>query len=282
MSGAKAARIWKELTFSSDDIEVEWEAAKCFVGYKQEIFAVVCEKEIEAPDWSNIDENLAFHKKLNTFSEHIREKFAFVRLFLDGYIDLFGWNWYELNNGEIESLSGTSGFAMNTVTASEINKRNVNQLNEFISKYSRDKMPEFLGLAYDNLNTSYEIYNNSVQFLMLTVSLEAIFNVSKTELRYRIARNIAILLGVDREHSKSIFNSIKDLYDKRSKLVHTGSIKGIHSYDTYLLRYYVRLSLIAVLELGWDKTHLSNELNQLGFGNGPYSRIKKNKPLFGW
>lgn len=94
----------------------------------------------------------------------------------------------------MESLSGTSGFAMNTVTASEINKRNVNQLNGFISKYSRGKMSEFLGLAYDNLNASYEIYNNSVQFLMPTVSLEAIFNASKTELRYRIARNIAILI----------------------------------------------------------------------------------------
>ena len=75
------------------------------------------------------------------------------------------------------------------------------------------------------------------------ISLEALFNPGVHELRHRISRNAAVLLGSNREESSVIFSDIKGLYDKRSKVVHTGESSVIDKDALSRLRHYVRESI---------------------------------------
>ena len=83
---------------------------------------------------------------------------------------------------------------------------------------------------------------------------------------YRISRNAAVLLGKDKEDSKTIFSEIKDLYDKRSKIVHTGNSNIINEEDLLKLRHYVRESIKEIIKVDKNKDELLELLNSCGFG----------------
>jgi hypothetical protein len=74
--------------------------------------------------------------------------------------------------------------------------------------------------------------------------LEALFNPSDSELRYRISRNAATLIGKTDVESKIIYKFINQIYSKRSKLVHTGIVgDAIRREEIATLRSYVRQSI---------------------------------------
>jgi hypothetical protein len=99
------------------------------------------------------------------------------------------------------------------------------------------------------------------------LAFEAIFNDGKQELRNKVSRGCAVLLGKTKESSRTTFKDVRDLYDKRSILVHTGDNSKITRTDVVLLKTYVRKSLQRVVELGMPKENLSVELSEAGFGN---------------
>ena len=124
----------------------------------------------------------------------------------------------------------------------------------------------FLQLAFENLELSYEIPNIGLSFLTLMISLETLLNPGERELKYRISRNTAVLLGNDREESKAIFSEIKKLYDKRSKVVHTGESNIIKKKNVLKLRHYVRESIKKMYQMKRSKDDILNLLNSHGFG----------------
>jgi len=91
-------------------------------------------------------------------------------------------------------------------------------------------------------------------------------------LRYRISRNTAVLLGKDKDDSERIFSEIRDLYDKRSKIVHTGKSGIINDKDLLKLRYYVRGSIKEINKIGKNKNGLLDMLNSCGFGERPWRK----------
>jgi len=97
--------------------------------------------------------------------------------------------------------------------------------------------------------------------------LETLFHPGKFgELRYRISRNTAVLLGGrnENENSKTIFSEIRKLYDLRSTVLHTGK-KIIKNGDLLLLRHYVRESIKEIYRLGKGKDEMLEFLNSCGF-----------------
>lgn len=99
------------------------------------------------------------------------------------------------------------------------------------------------------------------------MSLETLFHPSEQgELRYRISRNVAALLGKnDDKDSKTIFTDVEKLYDKRSKLVHTGNKSIVKESDLLLLRHYVRESIKEIYKMNKGKGDLLELLNSRGF-----------------
>lgn len=130
-----------------------------------------------------------------------------------------------------------------------------------------------LQLAFDNFDLSYQTHNINLSFLSLMISLESLFNPKgEHELRYRISRNVAVLLGKDKKDSGKIFSQIRDLYDKRSKIVHAGESKVINIKDLVKLRHYVRESIKEINKIGKNKNGLLDVLNSCGFGERPWTK----------
>lgn len=159
-----------------------------------------------------------------------------------------------------------------TIESSEIP-----ELLEFIKNTKLPFTEPFLQLTFENFELSYQISDINLSFLVLMISLETLFNLGHQELRYRVSRNAAVLLGKGNEDSKNIFSKIKKLYDKRSKFVHTGEPNIINREDLLKLRYYVRESIKEINKINKNKNELLNLLNSCGFGERPW---RKRSALF--
>jgi hypothetical protein len=122
----------------------------------------------------------------------------------------------------------------------------------------------FLQLAFQNFETSYDIPFRHMPYVLLMMSLEALFNRGESEIASTIARNTAVLLGKDKSDSDSIYKNVKKLYKKRNHLVHRGTA-DITEDDLQLLRYYVRESIKMVSKIGKNKDDLAHLLNSHGF-----------------
>ena len=102
------------------------------------------------------------------------------------------------------------------------------------------------------------------------ISMEAFFSNSQNEITYQVSRNAAVLLGKSKDESKEIFDDMKKLYGKRSKLIHgKRDKKPITLEDVLRLRHYVRESIKSIYKLGLDQKELLDILNTSGFGQSP-------------
>lgn len=151
-----------------------------------------------------------------------------------------------------------------TIESSEIQ-----ELLEFIKNTKLPFTEPSLQLAFDNFELSYEAGNTYLSFLALMVSLEALLNPGEQELTYRISRNAAVLLGKKDKNSKDIFDEIKKLYGKRSKIVHTGKSDIINGEDLSTLRYYARESIKEINKIDKTGKELWDLLNSRGFSEKP-------------
>lgn len=57
-------------------------------------------------------------------------------------------------------------------------------------------------------------------------ALECLFSTAKTEMNYRIAERVALMLGNNESEKRKYFNLIKKTYNVRSTIVHGSSLKG--------------------------------------------------------
>ena len=133
---------------------------------------------------------------------------------------------------------------------------------------------KILELALNYYDLSYYSESTPAALLNLSISLEALFNPSDSEVRYRISRNAATLIGKDKNDSQKIYEIVKEMYKKRSKLVHRGAVgQAIKKDEIVLLRSIVRKSIKSfykyTLQCRRSKKSLLEELELANFGDSP-------------
>lgn len=201
-----------------------------------------------------------------------------MRLFKEGNICMPLEYYYFVDNNRPKSFMrmGTNLYVsqeLYTLESSEIP-----DLQRFIQNTKLPFKESFLQLAFENFELSYQTHNMNLSFLSLMISLETLFHPSdQGELRYRISRNTAVLLGNEKEDSETVFREIKDLYDKRSKVVHTGESNIINKDDLLKLRYYVMESIKKVNKIGKDKEEMLKQLNSQGFFMKDQKEVKSEE-----
>ena len=133
-----------------------------------------------------------------------------------------------------------------------------------ITGIQNTKLPfkeSFLQLAFENFELSYLTPTSNLTFLSLMICMEILFKPpDRRSFSEKIYKNSAVLLGKDLTESNTIFNNIKNLYDKRSELVHTG-ISTINTEDVLMLRNYVRKSIRDINLKDKNKNDLLEFLN---------------------
>ena len=201
-----------------------------------------------------------------------------MRLFKEGNICMPLEYYYFVDNNRPKSFMrvGTNLYVSQEIYTLESSE--IPDLQRFIQNTKLPFKESFLQLAFETFELSYQTHNINLSFLSLMISLEILFHPSdRKKISYRISRNAAVLLGNEKEDSETVFREIKDLYNKRSKVVHTGESNIINKDDLLKLRYYVMESIKKVNKIGKDKEEMLKQLNSQGFFMKDQKEVKSEE-----
>lgn len=213
------------------------------------------------------------------YLNNLKKKVRLLRLFQGGNI-LFRFScFYHIKNTEPSVFRIVRQWIIKDRTIFTLGAAECSMAEQFIKSTKLPFTQSFLQLAFECFELSYDAPNFGLLFLSLMMSLETMLNVDRYELRYRTSRNTAVLLGKSFRESEKIFKEVRGLYDKRSKLVHTGKQNAITINDVFKLRNYVRESIKEISTINKGKDKLVAMLNSSGFEKkiGLENRSEVNK-----
>lgn len=139
------------------------------------------------------------------------------------------------------------------------------ELEIFLSEVKIPFSDETLQVAFDLFELSYTTANPILSFLTCVMAIESLLNPGRSEIRNRVSRNLAILIGKDKSEVEELYKSMLALYDKRSGISHGSAIKSVNQNDVYVIRNLLRRVIIEFLKAGKKKDELLTLLNKLGF-----------------
>lgn len=204
----------------------------------------------------------------------IQDKLRLLRFFKEGNIALQFSCIYHLKNSQPSVLDLCREWPIADKTKFHLNDSEVLEAQSFMEDVTIPFKYQFLKLAFESFELSYEVHNIGLAFLSLMISMETLFNRSDRELRYRISRNTAVLLGENHKKSEKIFKDVRNLYDRRSEVVHGVTSKkkpkNISEEELLRLRNYVRESIKEIERTDKNKLDLLEILNSCGFGQRPW------------
>ena len=199
-------------------------------------------------------------------SRYLGQTFRLMRLFKEGNILMPLSYYYYEDRGIPKSFMQASTTLPISRELYHLEDSEIPELQKFLKEFTLPFQKDFLQLAFENFEESYHVTKRHLAFLSLMIGLEALFNPGGGETRYRVSRNVAVLLGRNREDSKAIFENVKKLYDKRSKVIHSGKVDEIEEVDVLNLRNYLRESIKKIYRMGVEKDELLEKLNEAGYG----------------
>lgn len=214
--------------------------------------------------------------EIKYYNDYLYKKFALMRLFKEGHLFMPERHYFfdDDESGIFSVKTGMIGDFLRGATYS-LEKSELQDLQVFFQRIKLPFKESSLRLAHENFEISYSIYHKHLSFLALMMSMESLFNPSgEGELRYRISRNTAVLIGRDKDNSEKIWNNMKNLYDKRCDIVHEGKSNIVTDNDVLVLRNYVRRSIKEFNKVGKSKGEILDMLNSCGFGDRPWLQQK--------
>lgn len=208
-------------------------------------------------------------QKLELF--YLLPKISLMLLFKEGNIAMpISYYWYKepcrLFTGRTSFDYSHSSRLLYTLNHEEIPK-----LQDFL-KSTRMPFRDYIQLAFDNFELSYEIHVGNVAFLSLMNGLEALFNPGGGEITYKLSRNCAVLLGKNKQEATEIFRNVKELYDLRSSIVH-GAKRNVEEGKLNNLRGYLRESIKRLIKINKPKEKILDTLNKSAFGEQVWGPI---------
>ena len=220
-------------------------------------------------------DNEFFHGYLNRITR-------LMRLFKEGNVVIPLKYYYLIEKNGPRMLMGSGTHVAVLEEPYTLETTEIPELLLFIRNTAFPFDKPFLQLAFEAFELSYETSHIGLSFLSLMIGLETLLNPGRQELRYRVSRNVAVLLGKAVKDSKKIFCEVRDLYDQRSSLVHTGKLDTINREDLSRLRHYLRESIKETNKIGKNKetnkigknkeVGLIDLLNSCGFGKRPWKK----------
>lgn len=141
----------------------------------------------------------------------------------------------------------------------------ISTIQEFLKEIELPFQDEVLQMSFELFELSYTIANKPLSFLTNIMALENLLNPEVIEIKHRVSRNLAVLIGKDAHNVADIYQDMKKMYDKRSKIAHGRASKEIKDDDLLRARNYLREAIKNYYWTKLNKDDLLNELNELGF-----------------
>lgn len=213
----------------------------------------------------------------SAFVQRFDDCITLLRLLKEGWINSPAHYFYHVEGDEVvmdESVASDVGVQSLRYTLSPTECATANW---YLRHYRFPFEHEYLRLATHFFNRSYDHYDSADCFLQLSIALEVLFNEGGGELRQRISRHVAVLLSASVEHGQELQRMVRELYDVRSHLVHTGNRKKVGFSSVFSLREILRRVMIVIGALGYSKDQLLKECNAAGFGHIQRTLKRANK-----
>ena len=150
--------------------------------------------------------------------------------------------------------------------------------NKFLLYYKENyNKRDYIRNAIRYYSDAFQVNSLEMSFICLCICLETI--VPGTEqLTYRFRRNLAVLCSESYEDGKRIYTKAQQLYNYRSKLVHSGmTSKDFRKFDLFFEYAQILASRMIIEMILHDIPSikdLDKKLTELGFGQG--NTISKN------
>ncbi len=118
------------------------------------------------------------------------------------------------------------------------------RLNSLLLDKMKNKLTERLLSAMNWAGKANVEENRELAFLFYAISLETLLLIENdnAELNYRLSLRIAYLLGTTKEDKKTIQENVRNLYNTRSKIVHSGKYE-VTDAEFYLIKNYSRICI---------------------------------------
>ncbi len=206
----------------------------------------------------------------------VQNKLRLLRLFKEGNVVLAYSFLYHMNESQPAPFCPRREYPVADRTPFTLTPTEVPEAQSFIERYGLPLEEPSMQLAFQSFDLSYEVHDPALVFLSLMIAMEVLLHPGdRDELKYRICRNAGVLLGQDISKGEAVFTEMKSLYDKRSKLVHSGNRSSLMRQDVLKLRQYVREAIKEAMSSGMSKNDLLNTLNAHGFGQRPWRENAK-------
>ena len=216
-----------------------------------------------------------FNRK--NIEDYLKPIISLMRLYKEGNVCMPLWYYFFYDNETpIHFVSQWTSAHVSRISTFKLKDSDIKNLKSFIQTTKLPFNVKPLQLAFESFELSHHMPTLSIPFLLLMMSMESLFNpAGQGELRFRISRNTAVLIGKNKRDSESIWKNMKKLYDIRCELVHKGESNIVTEKDLLLLRNYVRRSVKEFYNIGKGKDDILDILNSTGFGDKPWHN--KNK-----
>ena len=201
---------------------------------------------------------------LNDGQEYLTDKIRLLRLIKNGFVTLPMQFVYREGAELIPSMGYDDGKS-STIAICHIEEDEVEIVNSFISDNKLPFSDGALELALESYELSYYTTNPGLSFISSVVAIESLLNPAKTEVTYRVSRNLAALLGKDLPGSKKLFNEMKKLYSIRSSISHGAKPRNVEREDLSAVREFARLAIVIYIKTGLERKTILDELHLLGF-----------------
>lgn len=206
---------------------------------------------------------------------YINSKLRLLRLYNDNYIkikelyikttckidDKPEFNHISLIPFDIKIEDDSPKMFLNSSTAKSINKF----ISDFDLNFAKTNFnKELLIQAVYLLDQSYYAHTNAMRFLTCIIGLEALLLKDNNNITDKLRRNIAVLLSNNKSDFYYYSDTIRDLYDKRSRFIHDGNVSLIDNQQIELARDILRKVIFKIVELDMSKSNLLKYLDERG------------------
>lgn len=187
--------------------------------------------------------------------------------------------------GTIDEISseipfGSSEFLTGTLTV-KLNEKQRNReipiIEKTIEKYEmfktflQNKDKDFLKNAIDYYNRSLRDHRLEEELIDLMIAFEYLFSAQQDELTLRYSLRATFLLSIGKEEKRpEIFEAVKNLYNKRSRVVHgTGNVH-LDCQEIYVFQGFVKEAIKRIFYIDLTKDDFLKLLDQAIYDEKQY------------
>lgn len=196
---------------------------------------------------------------------YLHQLIELLRLFKEGNICIPFTFYYWEKDGIFSQVSSNEWMYPTLPGNFNLKSSEIPELKSFLKRTEIPFKNNSIELAFKNYTLSFQVHNHLLQFLSIINGLESLLHpANQGELRYRISRNLAVLIGDNLEEAEKINSKMKKLYDKRSDIVHRGHT-DLEKEDVLLARHYLREAIKKFNQLSKPKDEILKILTSKGF-----------------